>query len=131
MARALLTGLLGRPAPHTRIQMPSREPLPYPTPRPIPLGPEQQFNDAVERTASLLTSAVAALLTLFVLVARGTAVELVVTSLAALILVVALWLARQRLSAEKNEKKARVQGVDERHDQRAQHPTSSSKRNAF
>jgi phosphate starvation-inducible membrane PsiE len=152
--------------------------LPEPSIQPPPLHLEKRFNDALERAASLMTSVVAALLVLFVVVAiggvvldawrslardgdptraavsglngafiviillelihttlsrgpittqvqefivigitsavrtgletaaargdhRDTAIDLAITSLAALLLVVALWLVRQRLNVER------------------------------
>jgi phosphate starvation-inducible membrane PsiE len=152
--------------------------LPEPRIQPPPLRHEKRFNDALERIASLMTSLVAALLVVFVVIAAGgvvldawralsidrdltraavtglngafiviillelvhttlsrgpittqiqefivigitsairtgletaaargnhrdTAIDLAITSLAALILVVALWLVRQRLNVER------------------------------
>jgi phosphate starvation-inducible membrane PsiE len=159
--------------------MPTGDTLEEPRIQPAPLGPEKRFNDGLERAASVLTSVVATLLILFVVVAivgvvleawrslftdhdpmraalsgldaafiviillelvhttlsrgpistqvqeflvigitsavrngletaagrgkgpaRETAIDLAITSVAALLLVIALWLVRQRLNAE-------------------------------
>ena len=166
--------------------MPSGNALDEPRIQPAPLGPEKRFNDGLERAASILTSVVASLLILFVVIAilgvvleawhslftdhdpmhaalsgldaafiviillelvhttlsrgpistqvqeflvigitsavrngletaagrgkgsaRETAIDLAITSVAALLLVVALWLVRQRLHADQTSARER------------------------
>jgi phosphate starvation-inducible membrane PsiE len=178
--------------------MATRDKLEEPRIQPAPLGPEKRFNDALERMASILTSVVATLLMVFVVVAilgvvldawrslftdhdpmhaalsgldaafiviillelvhttlsrgpistqvqeflvigitsavrngletaagrgtgtaRETAIDLAITSVAALLLVVALWLVRQRLSAEQTSSRDRPDEED--HDEEIIH----------
>jgi phosphate starvation-inducible membrane PsiE len=172
--------------------------------QPAPLGPEKRFNDALERMASVLTSVVATLLMIFVVVAivgvvmdawhslfrdhdpmhaalsgldaafiviillelvhttlsrgpistqvqeflvigitsavrngletaagrgsspaRETAIDLAITSVAALLLVISLWLVRQRLNAEHTTSRGRPERGE--HGEEASHHHGESR----
>jgi phosphate starvation-inducible membrane PsiE len=185
--------------------MPGSDKLEEPRIQPAPLGPEKRFNDGLERLASILTSVVASLLMVFVIVAivgvvldacrslfqehdpmraalsgldaafiviillelvhttlsrgpistqvqeflvigitsavrngletaagrgkgsaRETAIDLAITSGAALLLVISLWLVRQRLESEQNSSRDRPQRGRE-HDDLASHHDGESR----